>query len=346
MGCSYIVKSSVHLPKKYKTQEIVDKLYHEKKTRKLARRFTASTGIVNRFVSINLEDYPSKKVLHGESPVEWLSLLYNDLLGRRHANFLSLSYNISSHDNFVPSISSQLCSKLELAQLMAPPEEHLFMGCSSAIFSINSAVKYCNKHKEDLAFIASYEQSSWLFNPENERSSPDFVPSLRGHALFGDGAAGLIIAGEEKAMEFENKALIIDTQLSFSAGSSIGMKGRKFLVGDRVDTIMPDMVAKDVILPLLRRNNLKASDVEEWSIHQGSHSILDEFKRKDILGLTEEQLKKSHDVFSKIGNVSSPSCIFVLNDWLKERVKSTNSYGMIVGFGAGYYMGAVLYKRV
>jgi len=220
------------------------------------------------------------------------------------------------------------------------------MGCASAIFSIKSAVKHCNNYKKDIAFVASYEQSSWLFDPENERNSDDFIPSLRGHSLFGDGAAGLLIAGEEIAGEFESKLLIIDTQLSFSPGNCIGMKGGRFLVGESVGTIMPNMVSKKVILPLLKKNNLKISDVDEWSIHQGSHLVLDEFKRKEKLGLTDVQLKKSHDIFSKIGNVSSPSCLFVLNDWLKEKNNTKGKFGLIVGFGAGYYMGAVLYKRV
>ena len=345
MGRSYIVNSSTHLPKKHNTNELMGLIYKEEGTKKLARRFSTSTGIENRFISIELERFPDKKILTGESPIEWLSLLYNDLLKSRHADFISLSYNMSSHENFVPTLSSQLCSELGLMSLTTPPEEYLFMGCASAIFSINSAAKHCAEHQSDMAFVASYEQSSWLFNPEHERKSPDFTPSLRGHALFGDGAAGLLIAGQEMANEYENKALIVDSQLSFHPGNCIGMKEGKFLVGDSVGAVMPDMVAKKVILPLLRRNKLNVSDVEEWSIHQGSHLILDEFKKKEILGLTEVQLKKSHDIFSDIGNVSSPSCIFVLNEWLKETNNRKGKYGLIVGFGAGYYMGAVLYKR-
>lgn len=344
MGCSYIVKSATYLPKKYDAGELTGKLYKDSASSKLARRFSASTGVENRFISIELGG--EKRILPGESPVEWLSLLYNELLENRRANFISLSYNVSSHENFVPTISSQLCSELGLTQLTIPPEEHLFMGCASAIFSINSAIKYCKKHKEGIAFVASYEQSSWLFNPENNRDSPDFIPSLRGHSLFGDGAAGLLIVGEQMAGEFENRALIIDVQLSFSPGSCIGMKGGNFLVGDGVGAIMPGMVAKEVILPLLNRNNLKIFDVDEWSIHQGSHLILDEFKKDKVLGLTDMQLKKSHYMLSKVGNISSPSCIFVFNEWLKEKNNTTDRYGLIVGFGAGYYMGAVLYKRV
>lgn len=109
-------------------------LYKEKSLKKLARRFSAYTGIDNRYISIDLAEFPRKRVLNGETPVEWLSLLYNGLFEGGHADFISLSYNMSSHKNFIPTISSQLCSELELLPLKTPPEEYLFMGCASAIF--------------------------------------------------------------------------------------------------------------------------------------------------------------------------------------------------------------------
>jgi len=121
MSYSYIVKSSTYLPKKYSTTEIMDMLYKDEDIKKLARRFSASTGIDNRFISIELENFPNKKLLARESPIEWLSLLYNDLFESKHADFISLSYNMSSHENFVPTISSQLCSELGLTQMMPPP---------------------------------------------------------------------------------------------------------------------------------------------------------------------------------------------------------------------------------
>ncbi|MTH45967.1 hypothetical protein [Intestinirhabdus alba] len=55
MSYSYIVKSSTHLPRKYNTNEVMDLLYKEGRIKKLARRFSASTGIDNRFISIELE---------------------------------------------------------------------------------------------------------------------------------------------------------------------------------------------------------------------------------------------------------------------------------------------------
>jgi predicted naringenin-chalcone synthase len=346
MGHSYIVKSSIHLPKEHQSNEIMNALYKKEALKKLARRFSASTGIENRHIAIELDKFPCKHVLPGESPVEWLTLLYKSLLREKQANFISLSYNISSHQNFIPSISSQLCSELGSTRLRTPPEEYLFIGCASAIFSLNAAANHCSNYPEDIAFVAAYEQSSWLYNPETKRDCADFIPSLRGHSLFGDGAAGLLVCGEKAASDFDNKVLIIDAQLSFSPGNCIGMKEGRFLVGDKVGAVMPDMVARKVILPLLRRHNLTVSDVEEWSIHQGSHRILDEFKRQEILGLTDEQLQKSHRSLSKIGNISSPSCLFVFDEWLKTKNTPSGSYGMIVGFGAGYYMGAILYKKV
>lgn len=345
MNSAYIVKSATHFPPRLSSKKIVEQLYSETGVRKLSRRFAAAAGIDERCLSVDPGALPDKNILPHQSPVEWLTALYRKLLTDSNAHFMSLAYNMSSHKNFVPTLSSQLCSRLGISFQAAPPEEFLFMGCASAVFSIAAASRFCHSHPACQAFVASFEQSSWQFNPVTDRASEDFVPSLRGHLLFGDAAAGLLITGEDAARNYQNKALIMDVLTGFRPGDCIGMKNGRFLVGDNVSSVMPSLVSNEIILPLLQRNNLTIKDITEWSIHQGSHQILNAFAGKHNLGLSDSQLEKAHNVFSRFGNVSSPSCLLVLDEWLKESSNSRGKYGIIAGFGAGYYMGAVLYRR-
>ena len=48
-------------------------------------------------------------------------------------------------------------------------------------------------------------------------------------------------------------------------------------------------------------------------------------------------------MFYEYGNLSAPSAFVVLESFLKEG-GNKDSYGIIASFGAGYYLGAFLYR--
>ena len=111
---------------------------------------------------------------------------------------------------------------------------------------------------------------------------------------------------------------------------------------------MPPLVAHHLLNPLLERNKMHPHAIDEWSIHQGGTSVLNRFRDKDLLGLTEEQLWPSQYIFQEYGNMSTPSCFNVLHHIMHKQVPIKAAYGngCIVGFGAGYYLGALLYERI
>lgn len=347
----FIVAVKSVFPKIYNSVDIIDKLYSEKlssvKVNKLATRLGTNVHIKNRAISIDLEQFPRMTVPDEHSPLLWASgviktfseMIRND----RHIEFLSVSYNASSHNVTLPNLTCQIAHKTQL-DLVYPPEEIVNYGCTSGIFSIRSAVDFCQK-SDCLATLFAFEQTSWIFKPLYDETNANFRASLRTHAIFGDGGAGLLLASGEEAEYFDKKLKIIDIKLEYQYGDVIKMEDNAFLTGEGVKDVMPKLVSDNIIKPILERNGLRIEEIQEWSLHQGGIPVVDSFMNPEILGLSEEQVEVSKKMFTEYGNVSTPSNFIVLEQHFNHGKGETGDYGMIVGFGAGYYFGAVLYQH-
>lgn len=349
MNDVFIVGAQSVFPPLYDSSEVTDILYSEKlssaKTNKFANRLGKSIQIKNRSISIDLAHYPLKIVSQENSPVEWAKKVYRSFSGKedKAVEFVSVSYNSSSHATLMPNLACQIANACRF-RLQAPPQEIVHYGCASGIFSIQSALEFCQK-RESLAFVFAFEQSSWVFKPIYDENNPNFKASLRTHTIFGDGGAGVLIASGEKAERFEKRLKIIDIQLGFEYGDVIDMKEGYFFTRDGVKNLMPDLVSRVIIKPLLSRNHLRVEEIPEWSIHQGGIPVLETFLEEEVLGLTPEQIRMSKTMFEEHGNISTPSTFVVFEQQYNRQDARSGDYGMIVGFGAGYYLGALLYQR-
>ena len=109
---------------------------------------------------------------------------------------------------------------------------------------------------------------------------------------------------------------------------------------------MPKLVSEELIRPFLVKKQIDINTIDEWSIHQGGSEVIKQFCKQECLDLSEEHIKRSMNLFYKYGNTSAASCLLILESFFKERnnpIKS-GSKGIILGFGAGYYLGLALYE--
>lgn len=350
----YIAETTTIVPRCYSPEKLASVFYpshiEDKKTLKIARRLVKQIGIENRYSVLDLAQYPQKKLLKDEySAKNWGSKIIDKLtrlIDPDDIGCFSTSYNVSSHQEILPSLSSQIASANNL-KLASYPQEIAFYACASGILALKSAMDFCCHHNK-AAILYIYDHCSWLFNPIYDSSHQNFAASLRTTLLFNDGAAGLLLIPESLIHKYNYKRLIklVDIDFKFCAGNAIHMKNDKFLVEDNIKDIMPHLASQDSIIPLLKRNNLSPSLIREWSIHQGGLPVLEKFKDPFTLGLTEEQLVRSKQMFMQYGNMSSPSCFFVLDSFFNEPDDKIDNYGIVAAFGAGYYYGTVLYQWI
>ena len=346
----YIVGVKSLFPKMYDAIDVIDKVYNENlcsvKVNKLAKRLTMGTQIKTKGISIDLDQFPKKIVPDENNPLIWGTQIVSSFLKditKEEIGFISVSYNTSSHKDFLPNLSFQIANASQL-NLKAPPQEIVNYGCASGVFSILSAVDFCQKN-DSAAYVMAFEQCSCLYDPICDENDKNFRASLKGHTIFGDGSAGLLLASGKTAEKFEKKLKIIDVMVDFQYGDAIKAENGIFLVGDGVKDVMPGLVSEKVIKPLLEKHGLSPNEILEWSLHQGGIPVIERFKEEAILGLSETQIEASKAMFVQYGNVSTPSNLIILESIINHDTGRKDDYGMIVGFGAGYYLGAVLYQH-
>lgn len=350
----YIAETTTIVPHRYSPEELANVFYpshiEDKKTLRIARRLAKQMGVENRYSVLDVSQYPQKKLLKDEySAQKWGSEVIDKLtrlVDPDDIGYFSASYNVSSHQEILPSLSSQIASANNL-KLVSYPQETPFYGCASGILALKSGIEFCRHHNK-AAILYIYDHCSWISNPIYDSSQQNFAASLRTTLLFNDGAVGILLIPDALIHKYNYKKLIelIDVNFHFHAGNAIHMEDNQFLVEDNVKDVMPYLASQNSIIPLLKRNNLNPNLIKEWSIHQGGLPVLENFKDPSVLGLTDKQLVRSKQMFIKYGNMSSPSCLFVLDSFFNEPYQENNNYGIVAAFGAGYYYGTALYKWV
>lgn len=353
MNNSYIVGVRSIVAPAHDPIEMIDVYYPPSidsgQTNRFARRVARTIGIDQRYSILDVGAFPDKILIdNSHTPQEWGRLLISGTieefpLARSDIGFLSVSFNISSHQDLLPNLACQIAHETGLT-LDAMPETVPYLGCAGGIFSIKSAIEY-TRNNDKAAIVYVFDQCSWAAKPIHDIRDPNFKKSLRTHLLFNDGAVALLIVPDSilERKPFRKRLKVVDIDTGFYPGAAIGMKDGGFLVGDDVEATMPKLVSERSIRPLLERNSVPIDEVDEWSIHQGGITVLEAFRKQDTLGLTDSAIAESRDCFAEYGNLSSPSCLFVLEKNFNKPAGSMET-GVVSGFGAGYYFGSMLYR--
>ncbi|CAN1157461.1 Chalcone synthase [Linum perenne] len=175
--------------------------------------------------------------------------------------------------------------------------------------------------------------------------SDTHLDSLVGQALFGDGAAAVIV-GADPDLAVERPLFEV-----ISAGQTILPDSEGAIDGHLREVGLTFHLLKDV--PGLISKNIEKSLVEAfkplgisdwnslfWIAHPGGPAILDQVEEK--LGLKPEKMRATREVLKEYGNMSSACVLFIMDEMRKkstEEGKLTNGegleWGVLFGFGPG-----------
>ncbi|KAK8643598.1 hypothetical protein V6N13_012886 [Hibiscus sabdariffa] len=186
--------------------------------------------------------------------------------------------------------------------------------------------------------------------------SDTHLESLLGQALFGDGAAAVII-GSDPVLGVEKPLFEL-----VSASQTILPYSDDAIDGHLREVGLTFHLRKDV--PGLISNNIEKSLVEAfqplgitdwnslfWIAHPGGPAILDQVEAK--LALNPEKLRATRHVLSEYGNMSSACVLFILDEMRKKSkedgVQTTGEgleWGVLFGFGPGLTVETVVLHSI
>jgi predicted naringenin-chalcone synthase len=92
---------------------------------------------------------------------------------------------------------------------------------------------------------------------------------------------------------------------------------------------------------LLSTSGLTIDQIQAWIIHPGGKRILDQLQTS--LHLSDHELHYSREVLRLIGNVSSASVLFALDQFFESNIRKSSGPGIMMGMGPGLAIETALF---
>ncbi|XP_043720233.1 chalcone synthase 2-like [Telopea speciosissima] len=186
--------------------------------------------------------------------------------------------------------------------------------------------------------------------------SDSHLDSLVGQALFGDGAAAIIV-GADPIPEIEKPLFeLVSAAQTILPDSDGAIDGHLREVGLTFHLLkdVPGLISKNIEKSLVEAfEPLGISDWNSlfWIAHPGGPAILDQVELK--LALKPEKLRATRHILSEYGNMSSACVLFILDEMRKKSaekgLKTTGEgleWGVLFGFGPGLTVETVVLHSV
>jgi len=312
----------------------------------LLRRLHRHVGVDGRYLSLTKNDYLTMKTW-GEANRHWICAATE--LGEKavagavtaaglHVQDLNAFFFTSVTGISSPSIDALLINKMGLCrEIRRLP---IFgLGCVAGAAGISRAADYVKAHSDHVAVLLSVELCSLTIQREDVSTA-----NLISAALFGDGAAAVIVAGADRGLpgptiEATRSVFYPDTEEMM--GWDVSEKGFRIVLSPEVPNLVRKNLRHDVDDFLASRGLIRA-DIGSWVLHTGGPKILE--ATADALQLKNGQLDVSWECLRRTGNLSSASVLVVLDEVMKNRRPEPGTLGVLAAMGPGFCSELVLLK--
>ncbi len=214
------------------------------------------------------------------------------------------------------------------------------LGCSGGAGGIARVHDYLAGHPDGVGLLVSVELCS-LTIQHGDGSTANLVAS----GLFGDGAAAVVMVGDEHPTRSPDAPVVLDTRSRLHPGTQDGLgwrvtdSGFRIVLSAGLPALIEESLGQEVV-GLLEPYDLKPRDVAAWIVHAGGPRILEAVAR--ALDLDHDALTLSRRSLASVGNVSSASVLHVLSLALEDH--SPGGVAVMMAFGPGVSTDLVLLR--
>jgi alkylresorcinol/alkylpyrone synthase len=204
------------------------------------------------------------------------------------------------------------------------------LGCAAGAMAISRAADYIKSHPDANVLIIAVELPSLTFQ-RKDISQANLISSI----LFGDGAAAVVVTGKEK--EGSPKVLVTETYTFPDSLGAMGFDLRDSGFHILLAKDVPEMIGaeiKGLVQGFLERNGKTRQDIKGWILHPGGARLLGNVEEQ--LGLCKCDTQPSWDILANVGNLSSATILFILQEWLEKRPLKAGEHAMAAAFGPGF----------
>jgi alkylresorcinol/alkylpyrone synthase len=211
------------------------------------------------------------------------------------------------------------------------------LGCAGGTAGLSRADDYCQAYPTHAVLVVSVELCSLTFQIGDKSKS-----NLVGTSLFADGAACVLVCGDESPllkrsrMPFLPRVLAQDSVLMPNSEDVMGWDIRNdglFVIFAKSIPAIVGFWLKPVLERFLNTYKMSVTELQYFIAHPGGRKVLEAYR--DALNLHGKILEDATEILRKYGNMSSPTVLFVLDRVMKKE-KRQGEKGMAVSLGPGF----------
>ncbi|MFA1820752.1 type III polyketide synthase [Virgibacillus oceani] len=210
------------------------------------------------------------------------------------------------------------------------------LGCAGGAIGLSRAHDFITANPDKAALIVCCELCSLTFQKTDRKKS-----NIIGTALFGDGVAASIAIGKDSPLRSCSKNNIPQIKNTSSStkknsqdvmGWEISNNGLEVVFSKSIPVLISTFW-KEHITHFLEENELSESKIHSFIAHPGGKKVLEEMEK--VLQASGNKFKHSYQVLADHGNMSSATVLYVLKNWMKEKVDK-NEKSIISAMGPGF----------
>lgn len=244
---------------------------------------------------------------------------------------------VSCTGMYAPGLDIELIEQLGLSTSTQRTSIN-FMGCYAAFNAMKVADNIISSNPDANVLIACVELCSIHLQEKKDDEN------LLANAIFGDGAASMILTSSQSNRSLEMRNFFSDLALNArdEMGWYIGDHGFEMHLTSKVPDVIKEGIGQ-LTDRLLEKIKLQVSDIDFFAIHPGGKRILDVIEEK--LHITKEQNKAAREILSSHGNMSSPTVLFVIKRILESMtIADDQKHLLSFAFGPGLTMESAVLK--
>lgn len=259
--------------------------------------------------------------------------------GRMAPDAVSLLATTTITGIAVPSLDARLMNRLPFSRhLKRMP---LFgLGCLGGAAGVARLADYLEGHPSESAVLLSVELCSLTIQKQDLS-----IANLISGSLFGDGAAAVLMAGDEHPLARAGQPRVVDSRSVFFPkteyimGWDIKDTGFKIVLSSDVVEVARSRLRPEID-SFLGEHGLSIPDIAHWIVHPGGPKVIEAMETG--LGLREGALHLSRESLAEVGNISSASVLIILEETLRRYQVPSGAYGLLMAMGPAFSAELVL----
>jgi alkylresorcinol/alkylpyrone synthase len=307
----------------------------------LLRRLHANAGVSHRHLAIPLEQYGVLKDF-GAANDAWIATAVD--LGAEAVSGALAAAGLRVEDVDLlmfttvtgvaaPSIDARVAMRIGLREDVK--RMPLFgLGCVGGAAGIARVHDYLTAWPSHVAVLLSVELCSLTLQRDDSS-----LPNLVGGALFGDGAAAVVMTGEDVSSSGPSVVATRSRLYPESErvmGWDVGSGGFRIVLGADVPEVVRKHLGGDV-REFLASHGLTVPEIGTWVSHPGGPKVLEAVS--ETLDLRPGALDLTWKSLDAVGNLSSSSVLHVLGDTM---TLDPAGPGVLLAMGPGFCSELVL----